>query len=350
MATPQKQQSGFDCEFAERPQEQFQAHCPICLLVLREPHQVTCCGYNFCRLCIERVQLQKSPCPTCNQSDFTVFLNKSLKRSLYSFKVRCSHQKDGCQWTGELGELDKHLNTNPPLQELFVGCEFVDVECCHCSEHFERRYIIKHQIETCTRQPYMLSLLTRYIDHRLHNSENSVQEKEEQRQESDQISREEFKKSQAQLFSQILSAKEKAEREAVELKSEVRTLEQQCQKSLAKLADQVVEFQTEVRTLEQKYQKSRVKLADQLLQMVELKTEVRTLEQQCQKSHAELADQENQSTKVLWRWLFAMALIFLAIVVILAWNKLHRLDFVAISFLELVCSGLLYKSFCKCLF
>ena len=215
MATPQKRQDGFDCEFTEPPQEQFQADCPICLLVLREPHQVTCCGNSFCRMCIERVQLQKNPCPTCNQADFTVFLNKGLKRSLYAFKVRCSHAHEGCQWTGELGELDKHLNDKPHPHGPFSGCELVDVECCHCNGHFKRNDIITHQIETCTKQPYMLSLITRYIDHRLQNAERIVQERRED----------------GGLFA--------TKNELIELKNEFQTLEQHCRReSQAKLADQ----------------------------------------------------------------------------------------------------------------
>ena len=46
-ATPLEQLGGYDCEFVERPQE-LQKECPICLIILREPFQVTCCGYSFC--------------------------------------------------------------------------------------------------------------------------------------------------------------------------------------------------------------------------------------------------------------------------------------------------------------
>ena len=150
----EKQRGGFDCEFIERPQEAFQADCPICLLVLREPHQVTCCGNSFCQTCIERVEADEKSCPTCVSMKFSVFPNKGLKRSLYVFRVQCSHKKDGCQWTGELGELDKHLNVSPKLHEQLVGCEFSEIECHHCCEHFQRRYVIAHQIEDCIRRPF----------------------------------------------------------------------------------------------------------------------------------------------------------------------------------------------------
>ena len=156
----QRQQGGFDCEFIERPQEAFQVKCSICRFVLREPHQATCCGYNFCRLCIE--QLQNKPCPVCKTKDYNVFPNKGLKRSLYVFQVRCSHRNEGCQWTGELGELDRHLNVSPKLHEQLVGCEFSEVECHHCCELFQRRYVTTHQIAECIRRPFSCDYCDNY--------------------------------------------------------------------------------------------------------------------------------------------------------------------------------------------
>ena len=133
-AAATKQQGGFECEFLSQPPETIQAECPVCLLVLREPYQVSCCGYTFCQACIEQVKLRKTACPTCNVAEFAVFEDKRLKRSLYSYQVSCSHKKDGCQWTGELVELDKHLNENPILGQQFIGCELVPVECNDCGK------------------------------------------------------------------------------------------------------------------------------------------------------------------------------------------------------------------------
>ena len=45
------ERGGYDCEFIERPKE-LQTDCPICLVVLREPFRVTCCGYSFCQTCV----------------------------------------------------------------------------------------------------------------------------------------------------------------------------------------------------------------------------------------------------------------------------------------------------------
>ena len=100
---------GYNCEFVEPPQSAFQTECPICHLILCEPYLVRCCGTNFCHTCIQRLQADNSPCPTCREDNFEVFPNKGLNRSLKQLQVYCIHSEDGCQWRGELGELDHHL-------------------------------------------------------------------------------------------------------------------------------------------------------------------------------------------------------------------------------------------------
>ena len=151
---PPEQRGGYDCDFVETPQE-LQADCPICLVVLREPFQVTCCGNSFCRTCIERILTNKKACPTCNKANFTSFQNLGLQRALYSFHVRCVHRKSGCEWTGELRELDGHLNLNPAeLGKQLVGCEFAEVACTHCREYLQRRHVHAHETESCPQRPF----------------------------------------------------------------------------------------------------------------------------------------------------------------------------------------------------
>jgi len=146
---------GYDCEFIERPKE-LQTECPICLAILREPFQVTCCGYSFCRTCFERIQTDMKSCPTCNEAKFNAFPNKGLRLSLEAFRVRCVHRKSGCEWTGELRELDRHLNINlkPELSGRLIGCEFAAVACTHCCEYFQRRYVHAHQTDSCPQRPF----------------------------------------------------------------------------------------------------------------------------------------------------------------------------------------------------
>ena len=144
---------GYDCEFVECPKE-LEPQCPICLQVLRDPFQVTCCGNSFCQSCIKRVQANKMSCPICNEANFGAFADKRLRRSLHGSKVRCAHQKYGCEWTGELGELDKHLNLNPDIGKQLIGCKFAVVTCSYCYEYFQRRNVNAHEKESCPQRPF----------------------------------------------------------------------------------------------------------------------------------------------------------------------------------------------------
>ena len=145
---------GFDLEFVESPPKIVQSECPVCLLVLREPYQVTCCGYSYCKACIERVKADKEPCPCCKNNLFDDYPNKGLQRSLFSLKVFCIHRKEGCQWTGEFGQLESHLNIDPPQHRQLEGCMCVEGACQYCLKLFKRSQLLEHQSELCPLRPY----------------------------------------------------------------------------------------------------------------------------------------------------------------------------------------------------
>lgn len=153
---------GFDCKFIEKPPKEFQSECPVCLLLLREPHTVSCCGYSFCHACIHRIKTSSGSCPCCNEDNFDFFLNKGLKRSLYEFKIYCSNQIDGCQWTGNLGQLDSHLNCNPQKLRSLEGCQYVYIKCSYCSKSFLRSKINNHKQYECLMRPYVCPHCNRF--------------------------------------------------------------------------------------------------------------------------------------------------------------------------------------------
>lgn len=148
------EQGGFDCRFVEKPPEPFQSECPVCLLVLCEPHQASCCGYGFCQKCLEKVKLHNKPCPCCKAEEFNSFPDKRLKRSLSGYKVFCTNENEGCEWSGELGELENHLNLNSQQDKQLEGCQFVQVACLYCSEPHLRSNIKPHQNDNCSRRPF----------------------------------------------------------------------------------------------------------------------------------------------------------------------------------------------------
>ena len=156
---------GYDCKFVESPTEDLETKCDICLLVLRNPHQTQCCGSLFCESCVEWVQQQKQPCPECNEAEFSTFYDKSLERTLNELKVRCIHEKRGCAWTGELVELDRHLNMSPTCDKLLVGCEFVDINCEFSNAGCKVR-VPRKDMEAHRNEPHHIKLLAEALKER----------------------------------------------------------------------------------------------------------------------------------------------------------------------------------------
>ena len=149
-----KVMTGYDCEFVVPPPKQFQSECPICLQVLREPHLISCCGYNFCAACIGIVGKDGKPCPLCKSPAFTTMANKGLKRTLLEFRVICPHRLRGCEWEDELEKLDKHVNCDPRLECRMEGCHFAMIECLYCRESIRRDKLTCHQQEHCLKRPF----------------------------------------------------------------------------------------------------------------------------------------------------------------------------------------------------
>ena len=153
--TDGENRGGYDCEFVEAPPKGLQTECSVCLLVLKEPCLISCCGQKFCKACIERVQKSEKPCPLCNAPGFTFLRDRGLESSLSEFDVSCSHTNDGCDWKGQLGELNKHLNKDASTENQANECQFVEVECAHeCGEWFHRRNIGTHETNHCKKRPY----------------------------------------------------------------------------------------------------------------------------------------------------------------------------------------------------
>ena len=152
MATGKgEDKGGYDYEFVTPPDKSLE--CPVCLLTLRDPHMISCCGNEFCQRCIERIQRDGKPCPLCNDPNFTTLLNKKLVREVNALVVRCPQKEQGCEWEGELGQLQNHLDPGAGASPS-KGCGFVMVECTYqCGAHLQRRLLREHQMEICPKRP-----------------------------------------------------------------------------------------------------------------------------------------------------------------------------------------------------
>lgn len=135
---------GYDYEFVDEPSDEMR--CPICLFVLREPNLTSCCGNHFCRSCISVIKKEGGACPLCQTDKFNVMLDKFFTRKVNELKTKCPHTKHGCKWTGELGSVQKHTDSE---------CEHVEVTCKYsCGEHVARCHLASHETDHCPKRPF----------------------------------------------------------------------------------------------------------------------------------------------------------------------------------------------------
>ena len=150
---------GHDCSFVDEVSDRF--HCSICTKILRDPHLAVCCGQHFCESCLDQwfTRQGKESCPHCRAEEeaFKHVIHKGLRSEINELKIRCSNHGGGCQWTGELGALKKHLESDN-------GCGYVMVECpnkCKVwhrsgdrTSVMSRRSLADHLTQSCYLRPY----------------------------------------------------------------------------------------------------------------------------------------------------------------------------------------------------
>ena len=135
MCTSYQELGGYDnVHFCEDVPDSL--NCPICLLPLRPPHILSCCGAKYCEPCIGRVKAAGRPCPLCNQ-EFQSMIDRTTERGVLSLKTYCSRKNDGCEWEGELRYLRRHETDE---------CEWAVVECRYlCGERIPRCLLAEHE-------------------------------------------------------------------------------------------------------------------------------------------------------------------------------------------------------------
>ena len=146
---------GYDYEFVDKISGRL--NCSICTKVLRDPHIAICCDQHFCESCLIKWSTKKCKhsCPHCRAEGeaFNHVIHKDLRSEVNELKIRCNNHGEGCQWTGELGGLKKHLESDK-------GCDFVMVECpnkCHSSggvKVMKRKDVHMHLTHFCSLQPF----------------------------------------------------------------------------------------------------------------------------------------------------------------------------------------------------
>ena len=138
---------GYVCEFVQPVSEELQ--CALCRHIARDPHLTSCCGEHFCQVCITPVLEDKKPCPSCEQTEFTVLLNKRDQKKILALEVRCAMKDRGCEWAGKLEDLEAHLDVTTG------DCEYVDVECTNkCDQPVAKYNLPTHLSSFCSKREY----------------------------------------------------------------------------------------------------------------------------------------------------------------------------------------------------
>ena len=126
--------------------------CPICQEILYEPVQ-TSCGHLFCKKCLKGVQSKN--CPSCRaEFEEEPRRDKFHEREIRNLIVKCQNSSKGCEWEGELGNVESHQNG---------VCGYQLVQCGNkCGAEMERREVEKHEEDHCKLRWYKCPYCKRY--------------------------------------------------------------------------------------------------------------------------------------------------------------------------------------------
>ena len=136
-------------EFVEAPSQDF--FCPVTLELVIEPHQTLCCGNHISKEAAAKLQKDNKPCPLCKNASLQTIPDKFFKRKVRELKVRCPHKERGCEWVGELGSVEGHLNAGNAEGE----CKFQSIACTYqCGREMQRCKLAAHRVNECLQRPY----------------------------------------------------------------------------------------------------------------------------------------------------------------------------------------------------
>ena len=125
---------GYDYDFIDLVPDRL--ICSICTKVMRDPQLMVCCGQKYCASCLQNfLEAHPTPsCPYCQATEeFQYVVEKGLKSEIESFHIKCSNHDKGCDWTGEMRNLQRHLSPgNVFFRESLEGCAFFEIRCSRC--------------------------------------------------------------------------------------------------------------------------------------------------------------------------------------------------------------------------
>ena len=102
-----------------------------------------CCrGQTICKSCLDQWQQTRGAarCPVCNKDGgFIAYPNYHIEREIKGFHIYCTNMEKGCEWQGELNDINNHLENSD-------DCQFEEMKCSNeCGKMIERRYLTGHE-------------------------------------------------------------------------------------------------------------------------------------------------------------------------------------------------------------
>lgn len=141
--------------------------CQICKYVLDNPMLLSCCGQHLCGSCIDSIQHSNMygvwSCPLCKVTGFTTLLNKGLLREINELKVHCPNRAAGCQWAGQLNQVEKHMGSKAGAEGECL-CQLVKCKYPNCSSNLLRVNLRDHENEYCEFRQYTCKYCLSFTD------------------------------------------------------------------------------------------------------------------------------------------------------------------------------------------
>ena len=143
--------ANFDCSVIRECPKEFrfvveppvELLCALCCQLLRDPFQTQCCGRYCCQVCLRARVSKGKPCDLCH-SQVKAFRDVNVARRVNELAVNCSNEASGCKWSGELGELGRHL----------LVCSKRPVTCNVCGDSMLRKDLDTHKSTLCAKRTF----------------------------------------------------------------------------------------------------------------------------------------------------------------------------------------------------
>ena len=115
-----------DYDFVEQPSQDF--FCPVTFELLLEPQLTSCCGHHLSLEASTRLQREGKACALCNETGWSMMLDKFYRRRVHELRVRCPHRGSGCDWVGEVNGVERHADCCP---KRAWECQYCGLKCTY---------------------------------------------------------------------------------------------------------------------------------------------------------------------------------------------------------------------------